>query len=88
MKERMNTVEDVKATVPANKLLIFTVTQGWEPLCKFLDVSIPQSEFPNVNDRAQVKKTITDITKGAYLFLAIGALLLAGIIYGIVKFLS
>ena len=41
-----------------------------------------------VNDRAQVKKTIVDITKGAYLFLAIGVMILAGIIFGIVKFLG
>jgi hypothetical protein len=88
IKRYQEHIEDVKASVPADKLLIFTVTQGWEPLCKFLDVPIPQSEFPNVNDRAQVKKTIADITKGAYLFLAIGVMILAGIIFGIVKFLS
>ena len=31
-------VEQVKATVPADKLLIFEVSQGWDPLCKFLGV--------------------------------------------------
>jgi hypothetical protein len=88
LKHYQEHIEDVRATVPADKLLIFTVTQGWDPLCKFLKVPVPQSEFPNVNDRAQVKKTIADITKGAYLFLAIGALILAGIIYGFIKLLA
>lgn len=78
-------IEEVKATVPADRLLIFTVDQGWEPLCKFLGVGIPKTEFPNVNDRKEIKKTIADITRGAYLFLAIGVLLLAGIIWGAIR---
>ncbi|SRX74475.1 sulfotransferase family protein [Aequorivita antarctica] len=79
-------IEEVKAAIPKEKLLIFTVDQGWEPLCKFLDVEVPNSEFPNVNDRAEIKKTIADITKGAYTILAIGAIVLVGIIYGLIKF--
>lgn len=81
-------VEEVKAAVPPERLLIFKVDQGWEPLCKFLDVKIPNSKFPNVNDRAEVKKTIAGITKGAYVFIAIGVIALVGIIYGVVKFLG
>ena len=81
-------VEEIKAAVPSDRLLIFTVDQGWEPLCKFLEVEVPKSAFPNVNDRAQIKKTIGDITKGAYVFLAIGALALAGIGYGLAKYVG
>lgn len=81
-------IEEVKAAVPPDQLLIFTVTQGWEPLCKFLGVEAPDTPFPNVNDRAEVKKIIADITKGAYVFIAIGILLLVGILYGLIKFLS
>ena len=33
--------EEVKATVPKEKLLVFEVKQGWEPLCKFLGLPIP-----------------------------------------------
>lgn len=88
IKHYLEHIEDVKAKVPADKLLIFTVDQGWDPLCKFLGVPVPQSKFPNVNDRAQVKKTIADITKGAYVFLAIGVVALAAIIFGLIKFLD
>lgn len=74
--------EDVKAAVPPDQLLIFTVDQGWEPLCKFLGVPVPVGPFPNVNDRAQIKKVIAGMTVGAYVVLAVGAVLLAGLIYG------
>ena len=75
-------IEDVKASVPPEKLLVFSVDQGWEPLCKFLGVPVPSTPFPNVNDRAAIKKVIADITNGAYVILAAGAVILAALIYG------
>jgi hypothetical protein len=44
--------EEVKRTVPAERLLIFNVREGWEPLCQFLDVPVPDTPFPHKNDRA------------------------------------
>lgn len=41
--------QDVIATVPPERLLVYEVTQGWEPLCKFLEVSIPDEPFPHEN---------------------------------------
>ena len=76
---------EIKAAVPADTLLIYSVDQGWEPLCKFLGVPVPDGAFPNVNDRAAFQKTIADITKGAYVILGIDALVLAAIVYGIVS---
>lgn len=75
-------IEDVKAAVPPEKLLVFTVSEGWAPLCKFLDLPVPATPFPNVNDRTEVKKIIAGITKGAYVILGAGAVLLAALIYG------
>lgn len=80
-------IKEVKAIVPEDKLLIFSVDQGWEPLCKFLEMPVPETDFPNVNDRTQIKKTIADITKGAYTFIAIGILILIVLIYAISRFL-
>ena len=34
-------IEDVKAAVPPDKLLIFSVEQGWQPLCDFLGMPVP-----------------------------------------------
>ena len=49
-------VEEVKRHVPANQLLVFEVKEGWEPLCKFLDVPVPNCPFPRVNDTETMKK--------------------------------
>ncbi|MDA0231798.1 MAG: hypothetical protein O3B21_16680 [Proteobacteria bacterium] len=78
-------VAEVKAAVPAEKLLEYSVDQGWAPLCEFLGVPVPDSKFPNVNDRAAFQKTIADITKGAYIILGIAAIALGAILYGIVS---
>jgi hypothetical protein len=40
----------VKAALPAEKLLVFDVKEGWEPLCRFLDVPVPDKPFPRLND--------------------------------------
>ena len=70
-------IENVKALVPPEKLLVYSVEQGWGPLCAFLGVEVPATPFPNVNDRAEIKKTIADFTKGAYMILGIGFVVLA-----------
>lgn len=49
---------EVQATVPAEKLLVFDVKQGWEPLCAFLGVAVPDAPFPHVNDRAEMLQRI------------------------------
>ena len=81
-------IEELKARVPADKLLIFTVDQGWEPLCRFLEVAVPDTAFPNVNDRVQFQQTKKDIIKGAYIFVGIGVLLLAGLTYSLLQWLG
>lgn len=55
----------VIATVPADRLLIFKVGDGWAPLCKFLgfDNSTPQRQcpstaYPSVNDRASFQAMV------------------------------
>ena len=45
--------EEVRRHVPEDRLLEFSVKEGWEPLCKFLDVPHPGKDvaFPRLNDR-------------------------------------
>ena len=45
--------EAVKTTVPADRLLVFNPTQGWDPLCKFLNIEdCPRNTpFPHMTDR-------------------------------------
>jgi len=33
-------------------LLVFNIKDGWEPLCHFLKVPVPDIPFPRVNDSA------------------------------------
>jgi hypothetical protein len=63
--------DEVKAAVPPEKLLVFTVSEGWGPLCRFLGVPEPAEPFPNLNDRETVKKIIRDIIKGSYIMLGL-----------------
>jgi hypothetical protein len=43
--------QDVKDYVPAERLLVWEVTDGWEPLCRFLGVAVPDVPFPRLNER-------------------------------------
>ncbi len=40
-----------ESTIKQKRLLIFNVKEGWKPLCDFLEVEVPTSNFPRVNDR-------------------------------------
>ena len=47
--ERHNSA--VRAAIPASRLLEFEVSDGWEPLCAFLGVPVPDEPFPRTNER-------------------------------------
>jgi len=39
-------IEEVKRTISPERLLVYNVKEGWEPLCKFLEVPVPTLKFP------------------------------------------
>lgn len=80
-------IDEVRASVPPEKLLVYSVDQGWGPLCRFLGVPVPATPFPNINDRVAIKKVIAKIIRGAYAVVAVGVILLAALIYGAIKLL-
>jgi hypothetical protein len=41
--------EEVVASVPKDRLLVFEVKDGWGPLCAFLGVPVPETPFPREN---------------------------------------
>ena len=47
----MEWIEEVKSTVPADRLLVYEVKDGWKPLCDFLGLPVPDKPFPHVNER-------------------------------------
>ena len=50
--------EDVKSKVPADKLLVYEISEGWEPLCEFLDVPVPDSPMPHLNDATSFRAMV------------------------------
>lgn len=40
---------EVRRRIPAERLLVYEVAQGWEPLCKFLGVPVPATPMPKTN---------------------------------------
>jgi hypothetical protein len=52
--ERHN--REVQERVPAEKLLVYEVGEGWQPLCEFLGVGVPGRPFPHLNDREAFPK--------------------------------
>jgi hypothetical protein len=39
----------VRREVPPERLLDYETGQGWEPLCRFLGVAVPEAPYPRVN---------------------------------------
>ncbi|MEU8280020.1 sulfotransferase family protein [Microbispora bryophytorum] len=51
-------VAAVLAALPAERLLVFDVREGWGPLCAFLGVAAPpDAPFPRLNDAASIRRT-------------------------------
>lgn len=51
--ERWN--DEVRATVPADRLLEWHPKDGWKPLCEFVGADVPSEPVPNVNDTQAFK---------------------------------
>ena len=56
--------EEVKNYVPADKLLVFDATEGWEPLCKFLGVEVPNEPLPHTNKREDFAEMVKELFSG------------------------
>ena len=50
--------EHVRATVPADRLLVYEVQEGWGPLCEFLDVPAPDGPMPHLNDASSFRAMV------------------------------
>ena len=48
--------EDVRATIPPSRLLVYQVGDGWEPLCRFLGRPVPQAPFPATNSTEEFRE--------------------------------
>jgi hypothetical protein len=74
----------VQQFVPAGRLLVFDVREGWAPLCKFLDLPVPEGKpFPHLNDatefQARIKRLSLIFRLVGFVAVAFFALILGGL---------
>ena len=50
--------ETVKSTIPAERLLVWNPSEGWEPLCEFLELPVPAEPLPRLNDTGSFREGI------------------------------
>ena len=51
--------------VPADKLLVYEPGEGWQPLCEFLEVEVPDEPYPKVNSTEDFKAQWEKIAQDA-----------------------
>ncbi len=56
--------EEVKRTVPAERLLVWEPADGWEPLCEALKLPVPSEPLPHVNDSEEFVDRVIDSALG------------------------
>ena len=71
----------MRRDVPADRLLVYEVSQGWGPLCEFLGVPVPDGKpFPHLNDtvefRARIERVVRIMRTVGYAALGTAALVL------------
>jgi hypothetical protein len=49
---------EVKSTIPSERLLVLQVGEGWERLCDFLGVPVPDRPYPRENTRDQFQARV------------------------------
>lgn len=52
--------EEVQRTIDPERLLVFEISQGWAPLCRFLGVDNPPGPMPRVNSTEEFRQRLTD----------------------------
>lgn len=57
----------VRKVVPKDRLLEMEISDGWEPLCKFLGKPIPDEPFPRSNDAAATEQRFKEAVLNALL---------------------
>lgn len=53
-------IADVKAAFSPERLLVFSLGAGWDPLCNFLDVPVPDEPFPRSNSGEEFNEFFAD----------------------------
>jgi hypothetical protein len=52
--------QSVVDALPRDRLLVFSPKEGWNPLCAFLGVPVPEAPFPRVNSRDELNQATSE----------------------------
>jgi len=55
---------EVIEALPPERLLVFGVEEGWDPLCAFLGVDSPTGPFPWVNEAKEIERAVRAVRLG------------------------
>jgi hypothetical protein len=58
---------EVQRAIAPERLLVWNLTEGWEPLCEFLELPVPDVPLPHINDRSEFLNRIVDGSMDALL---------------------
>jgi hypothetical protein len=50
--------ETVQRVIPPERLLVYNVSDGWAPLCRFLNASVPKEPMPSANSTEDFKRRL------------------------------
>jgi hypothetical protein len=56
-------IDEVKKNVSPDRLIVYRVEEGWEPVCSFLNLPVPDKDFPreNVGSVESIMKKISSL---------------------------
>ena len=78
-------LEEVRQTVPPERLLEYDVKEGWKPLCRFLGKPVPADvPFPRLNDRVFFKRVMLALRIVEWLVPAVVLAGLAWLVYTVI----
>ena len=69
----------VTREIPQAQLLVFDVREGWEPLCSFLEVAVPEESFPRGNDTQEMMVRLRTMKRNSFLLWSLAVLTVGGV---------
>lgn len=80
-----NWQDEIKTNIPRHQLLIWGLSEGWEPLCDFLEVPIPDSPIPMFDEKLKILKFHTRIKWAVYLLFLTFWILMLFVVFKLVN---
>lgn len=50
--------EQVRDSLPSDRLLVYQTGSGWDPLCAFLEVDVPSDPYPHSNSTTEFQQNV------------------------------